>query len=65
MRKVKLGDMTSSDRNRYKYHQQVLADLKIYGPEIMKKRAENEIKRIEKEYNPVDMMLRMYGRSGR
>lgn len=63
-RKVRLSDMTNADRNNYKYHRQVLADLKIYGPEIMKKRAESEIKRIEIEYNPVDMILRKFSRSG-
>lgn len=64
VKKVRLSDMTTADRNNYKYHQQVLVDLKTYGPEIMKKRAEEKIGEIEKEYNPIDMMLRKFGRGG-
>ena len=48
--KTKLGDMSYADRKQYQYYRRLLADLDLYGDELLRALATNNINKLEKKY---------------
>ena len=52
--KFRLSDMTTKDKQDYKYYKRLLSDLDINGLEWSQERALKEVDRLEQKYNRVE-----------
>ena len=54
MEKFRLSDMSTKDKQDYKYYKRLLSDLDINGAEWSQERAHKEVNRLEQKYNRQD-----------